>query len=309
MTLRASSIRFLQGTRPQQIGTMAHIRHLDMMLLDQLFDMEGGYVLDFSDRTMARFFATELNIDIDDPAYRRNGSSKAKRLRCFLETVEVREAVRVLQALWEYRKALRDARPTEEKVQNAEGRFLDLLNRLQGLPVAAGVHQAPRQAYDRPKLIAARDELIEISKMDPHPRGYAFETFIKNLFDLYGLKARESFRLVGEQIDGSFDLESETYLLEAKWQDALVGAAELHTFHGKIEQKAAWTRGLFISQSGFTADGLVAFGRGKRVICMDGLDMYNILHREIPLKCALERKVRRAAETGRPFVSIDELFG
>jgi uncharacterized protein YjbI with pentapeptide repeats len=29
---------------------------------------------------------------------------------------------------------------------------------------------------------------------------------------------RGSFRLIGEQIDGSFHLEGETYLLEAKWQ-------------------------------------------------------------------------------------------
>jgi len=290
------------------MAAMAKIRQLDMMLLDQLFDMEGGYVLNFSDRTMARFFASELNIDIDDPAYRSNGSSKAKRVRCFLEAVEAKEAVRVLRTLWEYRRALHESLTIEEKIPNAEGRFLDFLNRLQGLPGAVGVQQTPKEAYDRPKLVAARDELIEISKMAPHPRGYAFEIFLKNLFDLYGLKAREQFRLVGEQIDGSFDLGNETYLLEAKWHNLRIGAAELHTFHGKIEQKAAWTRGLFVSQSGFTEDGLAAFGRGKRVICMDGLDMYSILNREIPLRDALERKVRRAAETGRPYISIEELF-
>jgi restriction endonuclease Mrr len=71
----------------------------------------------------------------------------------------------------------------------------------------------------------------------------------------------------------------------------LTGAADLHAFHGKVEEKAAWTRGLFISQSGFTDDGLHAFGRGKRVVCMDGLDLYE----------------RRAAETGRPFIRVRDL--
>ncbi|WP_278647456.1 restriction endonuclease [Burkholderia lata] len=98
------------------------------------------------------------------------------------------------------------------------------------------------------------------------------------------------------------------HLLEAKWQIQSIGAAELHTFHGKIEQKAAWTRGLFVSNSGFTDDGLLAFGRGKRVLCMDGLDLYKMLDRETPLTQVLERKVRRAAETGSTFVRVRELF-
>ena len=83
---------------------------------------------------------------------------------------------------------------------------------------------------------------------------------------------------------------------------------ELHAFHGKVEQKAAWARGLFVSYSGFTPDSFVAFGRGKRVICMDGLDLHEALAREIPLNHVLERKVRRAAETGKSFISVRDLF-
>jgi hypothetical protein len=41
------------------------------------------------------------------------------------------------------------------------------------------------------------------------PRGYAFEKFLKDLFDTFGLQAREAFRLRGEQIDGSFLLGQE----------------------------------------------------------------------------------------------------
>ena len=95
---------------------------------------------------------------------------------------------------------------------------------------------------------------------------------------------------------------------KAKWHGQPIGVADLHTFHGKIEQKAAWTRGLFVSISGFSEDGLVAFGRGKRVICMEGLDLYEMLDREIPLNQVLERKVRRAAETGIPFLRVRDLF-
>jgi hypothetical protein len=122
------------------------------------------------------------------------------------------------------------------------------------------------------------------------------------------LEPREGFRLKGEQIDGSFLLHNEIYLLEAKWQNTPTGNADLHAFQGKIEQKAAWTRGLFISYSGSTDDGLHAFGRGKPVICMDGGDLSESLQREIPLGDILERKVRRAAETGMALVRVRDLF-
>jgi hypothetical protein len=63
--------------------TVSPIRAIDMRLIDDLFDMGGGYVLDFSDRTFGEFFNDELNIDIDESRYSTEGTSKAKRLRYF----------------------------------------------------------------------------------------------------------------------------------------------------------------------------------------------------------------------------------
>ena len=48
-----------------------------MKFLDSIFDMGGGYVLDFSDRTMGKFFLEELNIDIDYVMLSKDGTSKA----------------------------------------------------------------------------------------------------------------------------------------------------------------------------------------------------------------------------------------
>lgn len=288
---------------------MSNVRQIDMMFLDDIFEMNSGYVLNFSDRTFAQFFVEELNIDINDPIYAHTGNSKGKRLRSFLQIVDKQTAVKTLKALWEYREALHQRMDQIDTIKNAHGRFLELIDLLEGKTdnsVAVGVVPAP--AYDRPKFALLKEELVSISKLLPQARGYAFEKFLKEFFDVYGLAAQDPFRLRGEQIDGSFQLGNATYLIEAKWQNQLTGVADLHTFHGKIEQKAAWTRGLFVSNSGFTAEGLAAFGRGKRVICMDGLDIYEMLNREIPLNHVLERKVRKAAETGAPFVSVRELF-
>jgi Restriction endonuclease len=150
--------------------------------------------------------------------------------------------------------------------------------------------------------------LLGLVALEPQQRGYAFETFLTAMFEHARLAPKEPFKLRGEQIDGSFEFGHEVYLVEAKWQSEPTQAKDLHVFHGKIEQKAAWTRGLFVSNSGFTEDGLHAFGRGKRLICMDGLDVHDMLDRQLPLGDVLQRKIRRAAETGLPFHRVRDMF-
>lgn len=290
---------------------MSSLRTIDLMVVDDLVDfIRGrGYVLDFSDQSFAQFFATELDVDINDPTYAVNGGSKGKRLKCFLQKIDDRTALRTMKALWEVRAAFLLRAGGDDPVNKAEARYLAVINRLGGSPdIALGPQEAPKPAFDQFRIAALRDDVVKLSTLAPQARGYAFETFLKSLFDVYGLKPREAFRVRGEQIDGSFILANETYLLEAKWQSAVTGVAALHVFHGKLEQKAAWARGLFISHAGFSEDGLAAWGRGKRVICMDGLDLYEMLQRSLPLDEVLGRKIRRAAETGVAFVRVRELF-
>jgi hypothetical protein len=285
---------------------MTNIRPIDILILDNLFDMSGGYVLNFSNRTFSEFFVGELNIDIDEPLYAKNGTSKARRLKCFLQTVDKATAILTLNALWEYREAVRAKFGQEEAVQNAHGQFLQVIDRISG--IASQEKKPPTAATNRPAILQLSTDLLALSSMTPQARGYEFEKFLKKYFDLFGLRARDAFKLRGEQIDGSFVLADQTYLLEAKWQNAPIGAADLHTFHGKIEQKAEWARGLFVSYSGFTPEGLDAFGRRKRIICMDGHDIYEALNREIPLNHVLDEKVRKAAETGAAFHHVRDLF-
>lgn len=158
-----------------------------------------------------------------------------------------------------------------------------------------------------PKYAELTQKLLSLSTLAPQPRGYAFERFLADVFESFELAPRAAFRLVGEQIDGSFVLHHETFLLEAKWQNEKIGSAELRAFSGKVSDKATWSRGLFLSNSGFTEEGLESFGRGKPVILTDGLDLWEILHRRLSLVDILSQKVRRAAETGRPFVSVRDL--
>jgi len=288
---------------------MSNIRSIDFRFLDEALGMESGYVLDFSDRTLRDFFADELDVDIDDQSYAKDGNSKAKRLRCYLRTVNDLSASKALKALWGHRIAIRERRRDEPDGSTVQGRFLQLIDKLEGRPksnTAAGV--APLPAFGIEKFHDFKERLVALNSLEPHRRGYAFEKFLQDLFNTFGLVAREPFRLKGEQIDGSFIMGGETYLVEAKWHNSPSGAEPLHVFHGKLEQKAAWARGIFISYSGFTAEGLHAFGRAKRVVCVDGLDLHESLNREITLIHLLESKVRRAAENGEPFTCVSTLF-
>ena len=69
-------------------AAMVTLKHSEMRVFDDAFDMHGGYVLNFSDRTMSEFFDDEFGINIYDEKYRFNGSSKAKHLRAFIATVD-----------------------------------------------------------------------------------------------------------------------------------------------------------------------------------------------------------------------------
>ncbi|MBS1019413.1 restriction endonuclease [Gluconobacter cerinus] len=287
---------------------MSSLRSIELGLIDEIFrGGDRGYILDFSNRTFSEFFVRELNVDINAPDYATGGTSKGKRLRTFLSTVDDGTAARTLRALCEYQEAQR-LRSGSSPSPHKSAQITSLIAKLEGQasPVPINVINAPK--LDVIDFGRMTERLISIRDMRPHERGYAFEKFLCDLFDAFRLKAREPFRINGEQIDGSFELLNEIYLVEAKWINRPIGQAELHTFHGKLDQKAYWTRGLFISFNGFTTEGLIAFGRGKRVICVDGRDLYQALTRCIGIDDLLARKVRRASESGDVFTPIDALF-
>jgi hypothetical protein len=177
-----------------------------------------------------------------------------------------------------------------------------------GSPPAPAVNPQHKIADAEAARLSAA--LITITGLTPQQRGLAFEPFLADLFAAYGLAPRGAFRLTGEQIDGSFRLHADTYLLEAKWQNERTRQADLLVFSGKVDGKASWSRGLFVSITGFTEDGLLAFTRGRRtnLICMDGLDLHEVLAQRLSLVQVLDAKTRRAAETNAAYVPVRELM-
>jgi hypothetical protein len=66
---------------------------------------------------------------------------------------------------------------------------------------------------------------------------------------------------------------------------------------------------LFISDCGFSQDGLTAFSRGRstNIIGMTGQDIFFILEGAMSLVDVINRKARHAAETGEFFISVFDL--
>lgn len=143
---------------------------------------------------------------------------------------------------------------------------------------------------------------------DSQKRGFAFENFLKDFFGAHGLDPHGSFRNLGEQIDGSFELMVNTFLVEARWRKEPANAADLLVLRGKAE-KSEWTRGLFISISGFTdlASPSLQIGRKANLIAMSGDDLLSILERKWSLLDALRAKLRHTGETAEVYKPLSEL--
>ena len=81
---------------------MAKLTTSEKQVLEKLFQMGGGYVLNFSDRTMREFFRDDLQIDIYDKKFDYGSGSKANRLRGFWLIADDKTVGRAILKLIEY---------------------------------------------------------------------------------------------------------------------------------------------------------------------------------------------------------------
>jgi len=85
---------------------MAIIKESDKRILESLFGMQSGYVLDFSNPTFQSFFWNNFKVNINDQKYATYGDSKAKRLRAFWDTENNQVVGKVILELIEVSKSV-----------------------------------------------------------------------------------------------------------------------------------------------------------------------------------------------------------
>ena len=81
---------------------MADITYRENFLIEKLFEMPSGYVMDFSNRTFEQFIYDSININIYDDKYNYATGSKANRLRAFFKEESSYRVGQLLSSLLEY---------------------------------------------------------------------------------------------------------------------------------------------------------------------------------------------------------------
>lgn len=187
--------------------------------------------------------------------------------------------------------------------------FLDSLRQTTGERAQERFQRAEneqRETSERAKrsedLRRLQESFVQLSaEGDRQKRGLALEGLLNQLFTIYGLEPRAPFRVTGEQIDGSFLLDGQVYLVEAKWEKQPLSEAALLVFRGKIEGKSTFTRGVFVALNDITPGARDAITRGKSpsFFVMNGYDLMMVLSEAISLTEFVKKRVRLLAEEGR----------
>jgi hypothetical protein len=138
-------------------------------------------------------------------------------------------------------------------------------------------------------------------------RGFALEKVMYDLFRLFDLDPKASFRITGEQIDGAFTLQGHDYLFEAKWS-GLVSAKDMDVFASKVQRKLDNTLGLMLSVDGFQPDGVDAHSKQRPVLLlMSGADLMAVFEGRIDFSNLLVRKRRHASQTGKILIEFHQM--
>jgi hypothetical protein len=85
-----------------KVNVMATLTTNDKQILEKLFQMGGGFVLNFSDRTIGEFFRDDIGVNIFDQKYNYASGSKANRLRGFWQVADDAIVGRSIDKFLEY---------------------------------------------------------------------------------------------------------------------------------------------------------------------------------------------------------------
>jgi hypothetical protein len=170
--------------------------------------------------------------------------------------------------------------------------------------------KAEFQRAVRERLVELKELLYELIRESNHQkRGYSLEKLLNQLFALFDIDAKSSFKITGEQIDGAFTFDGTEFLFEAKWQQERVAVADLDSFSGKINRKLDNTLGLYLSVNGFQDSAIETFSQNRpSMFLMDGGDLSAVLEDRISLPELLTRKRQHASRKGEVFISAYQIL-
>lgn len=112
---------------------MSSLTDIEKRYLEKLFEMQNGYVLDYSDVTFGEFF-NRHKIDIHSSTYQTHGTSKAKKMRSFWERESDTLVGKILSEMLDSYEAICDLNNREVDASTLE-KSRDIVARLSGAAV------------------------------------------------------------------------------------------------------------------------------------------------------------------------------
>lgn len=274
---------------------MAILSFQEKELIETVFCMKGGYVLDFTNQQFKEFMKDVVSYNIYE---RYQGLSKAKILRRFLEDETDEYVGKLIILLINYMRTKNNNYGVSEininKLYELGKKKLGKRTTIKG-DSSTSIKEENIIDYNNLK-----DKLLDIEKINiQQQKGYAFERFLTELFNTFLLSPRASYKTENDQIDGSFMLNGGTVIIEAKYKKTIIDKDALILFSNKISKKSQFTKGVFITLSNVSDSAINYFNdSSSRFIILTVEELFLICEYKMSLKDILTKKFRYLDETG-----------
>lgn len=282
---------------------MANLTFSEKQLIESVFGMGSGYILNFSNREFEEFMkdVVQYNIYTKYP-----GLSKAKMFREFLKDETEPYVGKAIVMLLHY---MNDNGMNNENIKERTDTLFELGSKLLGKnKFSSNPKQQKTEIVNKSEIDydSLNTALLAIEKISiPQEKGYAFEKYLNNLFKAFNLDPHASYRTEYDQIDGSFVLEGNTILIEAKYRTNAIPKDDLILFSRKIESKSHFPKGLFITFSPVGSKAIEFFtDRSARIIILTVEELFLMCQNKYLLPELLKVKYRTLDEKGIIFRHI-----
>ena len=156
------------------------------------------------------------------------------------------------------------------------------------------------------QLLKLNERFVELTQEEKQKRGYELEKVFADLMKISGIPVDESFKIVGEQIDGAIKYDGHYYLVELKWTEKKASQKDIANLYLKVEGKLE-ARGIFIAMNGYTNEVLASLPKGKniKVLLFEGRHLANVLSGIYTFQELLEHAISQASLRGEIYCSHD----
>jgi hypothetical protein len=148
---------------------MAELSRIQQIKLEKLFQMQDGYVLQFSNKTFADFIFEYLQIDIYSEYYADLGESKANRLRTFWKKESINRVGTLNKKLiekWKENKNQQYAKISDEE-ELLYNECIEIANKLLESNIVEGIEVIKEISDDRDFSLLATSIKESIAKNEP----------------------------------------------------------------------------------------------------------------------------------------------